>query len=149
MDEMTETHRALDGIWESRADHEGRVHIWFLTHFASADDAMKAFGELSVTGHDGKGLYFRTDLAPGVTGKTIVQKDRGGVAFAYLTGRFSRDQAMQIVTVFGGHTDHRANDRYLAEMAAKFGTQIQQQGSGGLVWLDWPEPAKRKLAFWR
>jgi hypothetical protein len=123
----------LDRLWEIRDTSDGRMHVTFITYLSSKGDLLKTFRELSFADIDGE----RVSLRDGIKSTASVFTDRNNVVLVFLTGRFEKQQAREVISTLSRHADHTANSRYLAESAASFSKQLQEKGGGTVVWVDW------------
>lgn len=135
--EALEALEALDGFFRARAGADGKMAVTFITYFASRDAFNRALDELSfVEMRDG-----RLHLPEGISVKAQVDKDKGGIPLLFLIGRFTGDQAREVVRVVSRHASKEANERHLYATAAQFADSLQERGGGGLVWTEWDYPA--------
>jgi hypothetical protein len=133
MADITEAYEALEGIFRDHARSDGTMAINFITYFGSRETFNDAFDELSLVELRDGNLH----LPPGISAKAQIDKERGGIPLLFFQGRFTIDQAKEVVRVFSEHADQAANARHLPAIAADFGSKLAERGGGGLVWVEW------------
>jgi len=139
----------LDNYWKKLAETDNRVAITFITYFESKEVLFRAFDELSFAEVADGSVH----MPEGISSKAQIIKDMNRIALVWLMGRFTRDQAGEVVHVFSKHADHNANQKHLAEWAAEYGIALEKKGKGQLVWIDWKkaygEAKAPKWKFWK
>lgn len=88
-------------------------------------------------------------MPDGISIKSFIIRDMDRIALVYFIGRFTKDQAKEVIPIFSKYADREANKRDLAEHAGGVALKIQERGAGGLIWIDWPTVRTSKLKFWK
>jgi hypothetical protein len=142
---MDAAFESLDNYWQSRAGDDGKMSIIFATYFKSKEVMFVALERLSFASAHDDTISFPT----GISARVMIVTDLDRVALVFLQGRFTKDQAREVIPVFSKYADRAANEKRLAKDAAGLAVKLQDGGKGGVVWIDWPEAGRSWLKFWK